>query len=313
MIPAEIIQKVRLIEIKTRRIVNNLFRGEYHSAFKGVGMEFAEVREYIPGDDIRSIDWNVSARSDKTYIKQYNEERELTVILLIDVSASGFYGTGDSLKSDVMIEIASILSFSAIKNNDKVGLLLFSDKIEKYIPPNKGKSHVLRVIREMIYHEAKDKKTNISISLDHIMKVLKRKSIVFLLSDFLDESFYKSMKLINKKHDLINIHILDQTEYTFPSIGLVKLNDVENKTSFWIDTLNTNPICADNYLGQMSSIQVNITDAMDLYGYLKKNKIVAPVMSWNGMIFLRVSLQCYNSIEEIDFLNNTLKKYLDGI
>ena len=265
MIPAEIIQKVRLIEIKTRRIVNNLFRGEYHSAFKGVGMEFAEVREYIPGDDIRSIDWNVSARSDKTYIKQYNEERELTVILLIDVSASGFYGTGDSLKSDVMIEIASILSFSAIKNNDKVGLLLFSDKIEKYIPPNKGKSHVLRVIREMIYHEAKDKKTNISISLDHIMKVLKRKSIVFLLSDFLDESFYKSMKLINKKHDLINIHILDQTEYIFPSIGLVKLNDVENKTSFWIDTLNTNnkKLIADSFFNYRKVLN----------SFCKKNKI----------------------------------------
>ena len=161
MIPSEILKKVRLIEIKTRHIVNNLFGGEYHSAFKGMGMEFAEVREYTPGDDIRAIDWNVTARTGKPFIKKYHEERELTVMLIIDVSASGFFGTGESQKSDVMIELASILSFSAIKNNDKVGLLLFSDRIEEFIPPKKGKSHVLRVIREMIYHKAKDRKTDI--------------------------------------------------------------------------------------------------------------------------------------------------------
>ncbi len=238
MIPSEIIKKVRLIEIKTRHIVNNLFGGEYHSAFKGMGMEFAEVREYFPGDDIRAIDWNVTARTGKPFIKKYDEERELTVMLIIDVSASGFFGTGESLKSDIMIELASILSFSAIKNNDKVGLLLFSDQIEEFIPPKKGKSHVLRVIREIIFHKAKDRKTDISIALDHIQKVIKRKSIIFLLSDFWDDSYQKSMKLINKKHDLINIQILDKAEITIPKLGLTKFHDVETQSSTWIDTNN---------------------------------------------------------------------------
>ena len=238
MIPAEILKKVRLIEIKTRHIVNNIFGGEYHSAFKGMGMEFAEVREYYPGDDIRAIDWNVTARTGKPFIKKYDEERELTVMLIVDVSASGFFGTGDSLKSDIMIELASILSFSAIKNNDKVGLLLFSDKIEEFIPPKKGKSHVLRVIREMIYHKAKDRKTDISIALEHIQKVLKRKSIIFLLSDFWDDSYQQTMKLINKKHDLINIQILDKAEITIPKLGMVKFHDAETQNSAWIDTNN---------------------------------------------------------------------------
>ena len=238
MIPAEILKKVRLIEIKTRHIVNNIFGGEYHSAFKGMGMEFAEVREYYPGDDIRAIDWNVTARTGKPFIKKYDEERELTVMLIVDVSASGFFGTGESLKSDIMIELASILSFSAIKNNDKVGLLLFSDKIEEFIPPKKGKSHVLRVIREMIYHKAKDRKTDISIALEHIQKVLKRKSIIFLLSDFWDDSYYQTMKLISKKHDLINIQILDKAEIAIPKLGMVKFHDAETQKSAWIDTNN---------------------------------------------------------------------------
>ena len=238
MIPAEILKKVRLIEIKTRHIVNNIFGGEYHSAFKGMGIEFAEVREYYPGDDIRAIDWNVTARTGKPFIKKYDEERELTVMLIVDVSASGFFGTGESLKSDIMIELASILSFSAIKNNDKVGLLLFSDKIEEFIPPKKGKSHVLRVIREMIYHKAKDRKTDISIALEHIQKVLKRKSIIFLLSDYWDDSYQQTMKLINKKHDLINIQILDKAEIAIPKLGMVKFHDAETQKSAWIDTNN---------------------------------------------------------------------------
>ena len=265
MIPSEIIQKVRLIEIKTRRIVNNLFGGEYHSAFKGMGMEFAEVREYYPGDDIRAIDWNVTARAGKPYIKKYDEERELTMILMIDVSASGFYGTGQLLKSDIMIELASILSFSAIKNNDKVGLLLFSDIIEKYIPPKKGKSHVLRVIREMLYHQAIDRGTNISFALDHIQKVLKRKSIIFLLSDFWDNSFNHSMKFINKKHDLINIQILDQSELKLPNIGLIKLHDVENKNEAWVDTATLT-----NY-EKISQLVLNKKKYIDTF--CKKNNI----------------------------------------
>ena len=265
MIPAEIIKKVRLIEIKTRHIVNNLFGGEYHSAFKGMGMEFAEVREYYPGDDVRAIDWNVTARTGKPFIKKYDEERELTVMLMIDVSASGFFGTGESLKSDVMIELASILSFSAIKNNDKVGLLLFSDQIEKFIPPQKGKWHVLRVIREMIYHKAKDQQTDISTALEHIQKVLKRKSIIFLISDFWDDSYQQAMKLIHKKHDLINIQILDKAEFIIPDIGMIKLNDIENQFSMWVDTHN-NQIrnTAFNYFKSKNSI---------LKSFCKINKI----------------------------------------
>ena len=265
MIPAEIIKKVRLIEIKTRHIVNNLFGGEYHSAFKGMGMEFAEVREYYPGDDVRAIDWNVTARTGKPFIKKYDEERELTVMLMIDVSASGFFGTGESLKSDVMIELASILSFSAIKNNDKVGLLLFSDQIEKFIPPQKGKWHVLRVIREMIYHKAKDQQTNISTALEHIQKVLKRKSIIFLISDFWDDSYRQAMKLIHKKHDLINIQILDKAEFIIPDIGMIKLHDVENQSSMWVDTHNN----------QMRTITYNhIRNKNSIFqSFCKKNKI----------------------------------------
>jgi len=265
MIPSEILKKVRLIEIKTRHIVNNLFGGEYHSAFKGMGMEFAEVREYTPGDDIRAIDWNVTARTGKPFIKKYDEERELTVMLIIDVSASGFFGTGESLKSDIMIEIASILSFSAIKNNDKVGLLLFSDQIEEFIPPKKGKRHVLRVIREMIYHRAKDRKTNISIALEHIQKVLKRKSIIFILSDFWDNSYKQSMKLINKKHDLINIQILDKAEIAIPNLGFVKLHDVETESSIWIDTnkKSLQKLCHAKILNKKNNIKK----------YCKSNKI----------------------------------------
>ena len=265
MIPAEIIKKVRLIEIKTRHIVNNLFGGEYHSAFKGMGMEFAEVREYYPGDDIRAIDWNVTARTGKPFIKKYDEERELTVMLMIDVSASGFFGTGESLKSDIMIELASILSFSAIKNNDKVGLLLFSDQIEKFIYPQKGKWHVFRVLREMIYHKAKGQQTDISTALEHIQKVLKRKSIIFLISDFWDDSYQKAMKLIHKKHDLINIQILDKAELIIPKVGMIKLHDVENQSSMWIDTHNNQirTIAFNNFSNKNSILR----------SFCKKNKI----------------------------------------
>ena len=265
MIPSEIIKKVRLIEIKTRHIVNNLFGGEYHSAFKGMGMEFAEVREYYPGDDIRAIDWNVTARTGKPFIKKYDEERELTVMLMIDVSASGFFGTGEFLKSDVMVELASILSFSAINNNDKVGLLLFSDRIEKYIPPKKGKSHVLRVIREMIYHRAKDRETNITFALEHIQKVLKRKSIIFLISDFWDGSFQQAMKLLNKKHDLINIQILDSAEINIPKLGFIKIHDAESQSSSWIDTNNS-------YVQSSISNKIK-TENNIFHAFCKKQKI----------------------------------------
>ena len=291
MIPAEILNKVRLLEIKTRHIVNNIFGGEYHSAFKGMGMEFAEVREYYPGDDIRAIDWNVTARTGKPFIKKYDEERELTVMLIVDVSASGFFGTGESLKSDIMIELASILSFSAIKNNDKVGLLLFSDKIEEFIPPKKGKSHVLRVIREMIYHKAKDRKTDISIALEHIQKVLKRKSIIFLLSDFWDDSYQQPMKLLNKKHDLINIQILDKAEIAIPKLGMVKFHDAETQISKWIDT--------NNKQVQNISKKYILNKNNDIKKFCKKNKI--------DFISINTSEGYFNPLEQ--FFNTRMHRH----
>ncbi|MBC8213386.1 MAG: DUF58 domain-containing protein [Candidatus Marinimicrobia bacterium] len=236
MLPVDILKKVKLIEIKTRRLVNNIFGGEYHSAFKGMGMEFAEVREYQPGDDVRNIDWNVTARMGKPFIKKFDEERELTVMLMVDVSASGYFGTGDFLKSDVMVEIASILSFSAIKNNDKVGLLLFSDQIEKYVPPKKGKSHVFKIIRELIYYEAEDRKTDIPLAIEYTLKMLKRRSVVFLISDFIDEYYKKPLQLINQKHDLVCIRLTDNAEKNIPNVGLTKIHDVESQTYHWIDT-----------------------------------------------------------------------------
>ena len=201
----DILKKVRQIEIRTKNLVNDFFGGDYHSNFKGRGMIFSEVREYQPGDDIRFIDWNVTARTGKPYIKVFEEERELTVLLLIDVSSSGVFGSKSVLKIDLGIEIASVLGFSAIKNNDKVGLILFSDDVNKYIPPKKGKSHVLRLIREIIYFRSSDMKTNIGKSIEFIQKVLKRKSVIFLISDFIDNSFEKPLQYLNQKHDLINI------------------------------------------------------------------------------------------------------------
>ena len=265
MIPVEIIKKVKLIEIKTKHIVDNLFGGEYNSAFKGTGMEFSEVREYQTGDDVRSIDWNVTARSGKPFIKKFDEERELSVILVIDLSSSCFYGTGSSLKSDTIIELSSILSFSAIKNNDKVGLLMFSDEIEKFIPPQKGKKHVLRVIREIIYHKSSFRNTNISNALMHLNKYLKRKSIIFLISDFWDYNFYNEMKIINKKHDLINIQILDDSEINIPNIGMVKFHDVEKNNFSWIDTSKNN---------YRESINANVTELLNKFNHFcKKNNI----------------------------------------
>ena len=207
MIPKKILQKVRRIEIKTRGLVNDLFGGEYHSIFKGRGMTFSEVREYNPGDDIRLIDWNVTARTGSPFVKVFEEERELTVFLVVDISASGEFGSGSQLKRDYGAEVASVLGFSAIKNNDKVGLILFSDRVEKYIIPKKGKSHVLRVIRELLYTVPKGSKTSIKVALDYLLKVAKRKCVVFLISDFLDDSYLRSLKIANKKHDLITIQL----------------------------------------------------------------------------------------------------------
>ena len=236
MIPKEILQKVRRIEIRTRGVVNNLFGGEYHSVFKGRGMTFSEVREYQPGDDIRLIDWNVTARTGTPFVKIFEEERELTVFLLVDVSRSGHFGTIDKFKTEIGAEIGAVLGFSAIKNNDKVGVILFSDDVEKYIAPKKGKSHVLRVIRELLYHKPQGKGTSINKALDFLLKVSKRQSVVFLISDFQDDGYWRTLRIANRKHDLIGIHLFDQSEVEFPDIGLVKVHDPETEKEVWIDT-----------------------------------------------------------------------------
>ncbi len=240
MIPTEIIKKVRHIEIRTRGLVNDLFGGEYHSVFKGRGMSFSEVREYYPGDDIRLIDWNVTARSSLPHVKIFEEERELTVYLIIDISKSGDFGTLDKYKNEIAAEIAAVLGFSAIKNNDKVGLIMFTDKIEKYVPPKKGKSHVLRVVRELLYHKPEDQKTSIQNALDFLLKVAKRRSVVFLISDYIDDGYWKSLKIANRKHDLIGIKISDIAESIMPNLGLLKVHDPETNNEFWIDTGSEN-------------------------------------------------------------------------
>ena len=236
MIPKEIIQKVRHIEIRTRGLVNDLFGGEYHSVFKGRGMSFSEVREYQSGDDISLIDWNVTARSNAPYIKIFEEERELTVYLIVDMSRSGNFGTLRKFKSEIAAEIAAVLGFSAIKNNDKVGLILFSDKIEKYVVPKKGKPHVLRVVRELLYHRPKGRRTSIRNAIDFLLKVAKRRGVVFLISDYMDEGYWKSIKIANQKHDLIGIQMNDLAESDIPNLGLLKVHDPETNEQFWIDT-----------------------------------------------------------------------------
>ena len=234
----DLLKKVRQIEIRTKNLVNDFFGGDYHSNFKGKGMTFSEVREYSPGDDVRSIDWNVTAKTGKPHIKIFEEERELSVLLLVDVSSSGIFGSQNNLKIDIGIEIAAMLGFSAIKNNDKVGLALFSDKIEKFIPPKKGKSHVLRLITDLLNHNYDDKRKNTSIktAIDFANNISKRKSVIFLISDFIDDNFWNELKFLNFKHDVVGIQIYDYFEKNFPNIGLVNMLDPESGETYWIDT-----------------------------------------------------------------------------
>ncbi|MBF90056.1 MAG: DUF58 domain-containing protein [Candidatus Marinimicrobia bacterium] len=236
MIPAEILKKVRHIEIRSRSLVNDIFGGEYHSVFKGRGMTFSEVREYQPGDDIRLIDWNVTARYNAPFVKIYEEERELTVFIIYDASRSGHFGTHSKFKSEIAAEIGAVLGFSAIKNNDKVGLLIFSDKVERFVPPKKGSSHVLRVVRELIYHKAEGRGTNINSALNYLLRVANRRSVVFLISDFMGSKISKTLKIVNKKHDLIGVKVFDSSEINIPEVGLVKVHDAETEETFWLDT-----------------------------------------------------------------------------
>lgn len=234
----ELLKKVRTIEIKTRGLSRNIFAGEYHSAFKGRGMAFSEVREYQYGDDIRNIDWNVTARFSHPYVKIFEEERELTVMLLVDVSGSSIFGTRNMLKKNMITEISAVLAFSAIQNSDKIGVIFFSDKVEKFIPPKKGRKHILHIIRELINFTPDSKQTNLSESLRYLTNAIKKRCTAFLLSDFISDDFEDALKIANNKHDLVALRIYDKGETKLPPVGLLRLKDAESGKEMWVDTLS---------------------------------------------------------------------------
>jgi len=236
VIPQEILRKVHHLEIVTRDLVNSIFSGEYHSVFKGKGMEFSEVREYQYGDDIRQIDWNVTARMRSPFVKVFTEEREQILMLVVDASRSGEFGSGTQMKGEVAVEIAALLAFSAIKNNDRVGLIIFTDRIEKFIPPKKGKGHVLRVLRELLYFKPEGTGTDLALALEYLSRVIRRRSVVLLVSDFIDTEFAKPLRIANRKHDVIALTIHDQRERSLPPVGLVALEDAETGERILVDT-----------------------------------------------------------------------------
>ena len=242
---SELLKKVRKIELKTKGLSNHIFAGEYHTAFKGRGMAFSEVREYQPGDDVRTIDWNVTARFNLPFVKVFEEERELTVMLIIDVSGSKNFGTQNQFKQELVTELAAVLAFSAIQNNDKIGVIFFSDKVEKFIPPKKGKSHILRIIRELIAFEPENTTTKIAEGLRFFNNVIKKRSVCFVISDFMDSGYDAPLKIANKKHDVIAIKINDPREEELPNIGLIQLKDAESGQLKWVDT--SNPSVRESY------------------------------------------------------------------
>ncbi|TMM59174.1 DUF58 domain-containing protein [Maribacter algarum] len=232
----ELLKKVRKIEIKTRRLSDHIFGGEYHSTFKGRGMTFSEVRQYQFGDDVRSIDWNVTARYNEPYVKVFEEERELTMMLMVDVSGSELFGTSNQFKKEIITEISATLAFSALQNNDKAGLILFSDEVELFIPPKKGKSHVLRIIRELLEFKPKSNKTDLAGALKYLTNVMKKKAIVFVLSDFIAEDYERTMKIIGNKHDVTGIRVYDEREESIPNLGMVQMQDFETGTIQLVNT-----------------------------------------------------------------------------
>ena len=236
MIPKEILKKVRHIEIRTTRLVNDLFGGEYESVFKGQGIEFADAREYVPGDDIRTIDWNVTARSQQAFVKKFMEERELTVMFMVDMSGSQYFGTGEKLKSEVAAEITALLAFAATKNKDKTGLLITTDEVEKFVPVKKGKTHVLRVVREILYYQPKGTKTRLATGLEYLNNFLTRMAVIFVISDFMDEGYEKALKILSKRHDVIAIHLGDRRELDLPPVGLLEVRDRESGEMRLVDT-----------------------------------------------------------------------------
>lgn len=232
----ELLKKVRHIEIKSRGLTNHIFAGQYHSAFKGKGMTFSEVREYQYGDSIRDVDWNVTARFNHPYIKVYEEERELTVMLLIDMSQSGYFGTQKQMKRDLMVEVSAVLAFSAITNNDKIGAIFFTDKVEKFIPPKKGRKHILRIITEMLDYKPESAKTNIATALEYFNNAIKRRCIAFVISDFIDHGFDTAIRIANSRHDVVALQIIDQRELELPDVGFLHIRDAETGEMTWIDT-----------------------------------------------------------------------------
>jgi uncharacterized protein (DUF58 family) len=258
---SDILKKVRKIEIKTRRLSDHIFSGEYHSHFKGRGMTFSEVRPYQYGDDVRSIDWNVTARYNEPFVKVFEEERELTMLLMVDVSGSEFFGTKTQFKKDTLTEIAATLAFSAIQNNDKVGLLLFTNEIELYIPPKKGRSHVLRIIRELLEFQPKHHQTDIKKALEFLTDVMKKKAIVFMLSDFMDQGYEKPLKIVAKKHDVTAIRVFDPKEVEIPDLGLIPVWDMETGLTHTVDTSSTRVRLAykAHYLKQIDYFKTQFT------------------------------------------------------
>jgi len=236
MIPKEIIQAIRRIEIRTSKVVNDIFCGEYHSVFKGRGMEFVEAREYQPGDDVRSIDWNVTARLGHPYVKEFVEEREMTVMLVVDASASNKFGTTGKSKMEIAAEICAVLAFSAIKNNDRVGLLIFADGVKKFLPPQKGRQHVLRVIREVLFYEPEGRETNIPAAMEFLGRVLRRRGVIFLVSDFLAQDYENALRITSKKHDLVTLSVADPREQVLPNVGRILLEDAECGVRRLVDT-----------------------------------------------------------------------------
>ncbi len=235
-VPAEILKKVKLLEIRTRKLVNSVFAGEYHTVFKGQGMTFAEFREYVPGDDVRSISWTLTARAGKPYIKKYDEERELTVMLAVDVSGSTDFGSGEYFKGEVMTHLSALLAFSAVKNKDQVGLLLFSDQVEHFVPPGKGRGHVHRCLRDLYYHKPKHHQTDLRAALSHLQGVMKKRTTIFVISDFMAEGFDQSLRMLGRKHDVIALVVRDRFERELPQMGVIDLQDAETGEILTVDT-----------------------------------------------------------------------------
>lgn len=279
----ELLDKIRSIQIRAGYLASDIMAGEYASAFKGRGMEFTEVREYEPGDDVRLIDWNVTARMQNPYIKEFKEERELTIMLIVDVSSSGSFGSGRKLKNEVSAEVASILAFLAIKNNDKIGLMVFSDKIEHYIPPKKGKSHVWNIIRTILNFTPEGKGTNLNLPLEYLLKILKRKAVIFLLSDFQATGYENNLKLARQKHNIIAITITDPRETALPNVGLIQLQDAETGEIILLDTsINNLP---ERFAGQAEAERLRLkrkfgSFGVDVIEILSDRSLVNPIIRY---------------------------------